>query len=211
MNPRGLEVVAHIGVIGSGKDYRSDSLTACGYFKINFKDALLELCSDIAGYDVTDDYDWFKEHIVGMKRPDNKFLEAFANMTQKELLVKFPDLMTGRRLLVRLGTEGMRKRDINYWVNQWHVRALKNLTQGISVTAADCRFFNEIEAVRDCGYPSRFVFCNYKSSRYNPKLDHPSEHLAQALIRLGLEDGQEILPEHFQAVRAEVEALGAKA
>lgn len=196
------EIVAHIGVIGSGKDYRSSLLEQQGYVRIDFKDALLDMASDLVGYDVRADYDWFKRHLVGTRRPENKFLEVYAQSDLDAWLTKHPKAMTGRRLLQRLGTDVMRKRDADFWVKAWREKALPALDSGRSVSVADCRFANEVEAVRstaaaysaviDGGLRARFVYCDFRSKRYDPTGRHESEALAQSLLGSGLTDGEEI-------------------
>lgn len=210
-------IVSFIGVIGAGKDYRAGQLAEQeGAVRVDFKDALLDLASDIAGYDVRVNYDWFKGHVVGVRPGSNPLTSAFIDSEWKDIERRYPQIMTGRRLLTRLGTEGMRKRDENYWVNAFYSSAVQALALGKPVVNADCRFFNEIRAIKNIMsvedssetlVPSRFVFCNFKSARYNPRLEHASERLAQTLLGLGLEDGQEIDDAHF--ARA-AEILGEK-
>lgn len=191
-------ITVFIGVIGSGKDYRADELSKQGHVRIDFKDELLDMASDISGYDVRQNYNWFKSHIVGIHPSSNPLSDAFINSEQKELLTKYPDLITGRKLLQRLGTEAMRSRDQDYWANQFIKKALSVIDQGGKVVNADCRFMNEYYAIRKIDPESQFVFCNYKSSRYDAKFDHGSEKLAQTFLRLNLVDGDELHPEYFE-------------
>ncbi len=86
----------------------------------------------------------------------------------------------------------MRKRDPKYWVKQFMKSAEDALFKGSSVVCADCRFPNEIQGVLELMVPTRFVFCDYRSERYNPNLDHESERLAQELLKSGLKDGEKI-------------------
>lgn len=196
MNP---SITSFIGVIGSGKDYRANLLVDQGNCdRVDFKDGLISLASDIAGYDIRKDYDWFKHHVVGVHRSSNPLLDGMLHSEWKELLAKHPDLMTGRRLLTRLGTEGMRKRDSNYWVKQFLQSADEAVKKNRIVANADCRFMNEVSAIKNTDRSSSFIFCNYKSPRYDKNLDHASEKLAQALLSLNLEDGQQIYNDHFE-------------
>lgn len=192
-------ITAFIGVVGSGKDYRANQLSEKGHVRIDFKDELIAMCSDIAGYDVSKDYDWFKNHIVGVHRSSNPLSDAFIASEQKELLTKYPDLITGRKLLQRVGTEVMRKRDRNYWVNQFCKKAAVQLKSNKSVVNADCRFFNEVEILSrmDAATSVSFIFCNYKSNRYDTSFDHPSEKLAQTFLGMDIKDGQELFHSDF--------------
>jgi hypothetical protein len=45
--------------------------------------------------------------------------------------------------------------------------------------------------------PSRFLFCDFRSKRYDPNSAHKSEKLAQTLLKMGLKDGDEVDLEHF--------------
>jgi hypothetical protein len=187
-------ITSFIGVIGSGKDHRAIELEKHGFVRIDFKDSLVELASDIAGYDIKEDYEWFKTNIVGVKRPGNQFAEGFIHADLRALATENPDLMTGRRLLQRLGTEGMRKRDPEYWVNRFVDKVIK--VGAVNIVNADCRFMNEVE--RLSRVKAKFIFCDYHSSRYDATSKHESERLAQSLLQLGLKDGQEITAEHFE-------------
>ena len=205
-------IVAHVGVIGGGKDYRANELAKIGYERIDFKDALLDLASDIAGYDVREDYDWFKSNVVGVRRPSNRFQEAFVFTDTRELIGRSPEVLTGRRLLTRLGTEGMRKRDKDYWVKQFAKKAHMAFNAGKCAVSADCRFLNEVAVVAKIAVTHEFVFCDYRSERYNPTLEHASEKLAQALLSLGLKDGHIITQQEFNAaavILGEPEPFGA--
>lgn len=171
---KALEVVGFVGVIGSGKDYRADLLVHQeGYVRVDFKDELLDMASDLVGYDVRSDYEWFKQWPIGILRHPNRILCEFIKMDAKKMLEEHPKAMTGRMLLQRLGTEVIRKRDPDYWVKAWKTRALRDLA-----------------APRRIGH--RAVFCDYHSSRYDAASKHGSEKMAQAFLRLGLKDQQEI-------------------
>jgi len=185
-----IEVVAFVGVIGSGKDYQANLLVDKGFVRIDFKDELLDMVSDLVGYNVRDDYDWFKEHVVGIRRPENRLLEYHAHNDSE--LARVRGAMTGRQMLQRFGTEVMRKRDPDYWAKAWHRRAMVAIHQGKSVTCADCRFMNEVGHVNKTRVPAKFIFCDYHSSRYDAKSKHVSERMAQDLLFGGLKDMEEI-------------------
>ena len=186
-------VISYIGVVGSGKDYQSDLKVKEGFVRVDFKDALLDMASDLAGYDVRKDYDFFKENVVGFKlnkdNTDNHYL-----LKCIDLMNKYPMLMTGRRLLQRLGTEVMRKRDKDYWVKCF----LESVVKYGSAVNGDCRFMNEVRAIKSLPCESKFIFCNYKSPRYDGYSSHTSEKLAQALLKQKLGDLQEIDGYHFK-------------
>jgi len=196
-------ITALLGVIGSGKDFQANQLVFLGAAKIDFKDALLDMASDLVGFDVRLDYGWFKKSLLGVRRPDNSFQEEHVRAMCNEIVERNPDAMTGRMLLQRLGTDVMRKRDADYWADEWQRRAAAKLVEVESVVVADCRFLNEVRAIRELAKPfelnHEFVFCDYHSDQYDPNQAHESEKLAQALLKLGLHDGDKITPEHFRA------------
>jgi hypothetical protein len=183
-----------IGVVGSGKDHSANKLVEAGtHVRVDFKDALLDMTNDLLGYDVRTEYDWFKEAPLGVRQPSNPLIEANLRAAWKEI----PGLVIGRVFLQRLGTETMRKRDPDYWVKQWLNKAFAVHEAGKEVTTADCRFPNEVAAIKRYGGHARFVFCDYRSSRYNPSLRHESERMAQTLLGMDLKNGEEILDDHF--------------
>lgn len=98
---------------------------------------------------------------------------------------------SGRRLLQRLGTEVMRKRDPDYWVKAWIIKAEEARKAGFNVCVADCRFRNEAEVILANG--GELVFCDYHSNRYDAGQAHESEHLAQRMLALGLKDGDAVM------------------
>lgn len=196
------EVVCFIGVMGSGKDFRAAELQRKGYARVDFKDELVDMVSDLCGWDIRLEYDWFKQSVVGVRKPANKLQEGMLRNQRAELLAAHPELMTGRRLLQRFGTEVVRKRDEDAWVKAFLRRAAFHLGQGASVVNADCRFHNEFRAIRAIGFPSRFVFCDYRSSRYQPDFPHESEAMAQRLLAMGLKDGEEIGLDRLEGVAA---------
>lgn len=203
----GSEIVALVGVMGSGKTHRQAELVRQGFVAVDFKDALLDMTSDLVGYDVRQSYDFFKENLVGLSAPEAigpKFMQRPpAHAVTRDVLAGYPKAMTGRVLLQRLGTEVMRKRDPDYWVNAWRRTAEEHLVKRRNVVCADCRFPNEMEAVKRLSvslskcvpgveFPCRFIFCDFRSARYNPGVVHESEVLAQHYLRCGYKDGDEI-------------------
>lgn len=208
-------IVAFIGVSGSGKDHRKQLLLEEGYFGVDFKDSLLDMASDLVGFDVRENYDYFKENIVGLTvkdpRPYAPCMNYPAHQVTAEVLAQYPKALTGRVLLQRLGTEVMRKRDSRYWTKAWREKAKTILDMGHSVAVADCRFGNEVAEIIDLGkeanIPVKFVFCDYHSKRYNADMNHESEAMAQEFLRMGCTDGQEIL-QHGQMLKMEAETYG---
>lgn len=193
-------IVALVGVKGSGKSHKQAELVKHGFAALDFKDELLAMASDLLGYDVRESYDYFKGNLVGLTAPaaiDSKFMQRRPpHQITAEVLASYPQALTGRVMLQRLGTEVIRKRDPGFWARAWRAKAEQLLAAGKSVVCADCRFHNEIEVIqalaRAQGVPARFLFCNFQSERYCATDDHPSEALAQHYLREGYNDGDEI-------------------
>jgi hypothetical protein len=143
---------------------------------------LIDMAEDLVGFPIRNDYDGFKHRIVGL--PESYTYAVADN----------PAAMTGRRLLQRLGTEVMRKRDSDYWAKAWADKAKESIGKGLDVVAADVRFENEIMVMRDLAKETRsdleIIFCDYRSDRYDSSSRHPSEELAQRLLNMGLSDGE---------------------
>ena len=191
-------IIGLVGVIGSGKTFQRDLLISKGFTPIDFKDALIDMCEDLVGFPIRGEYESFKSHIIGFNK-----IELSPNVKIRNLqdysdscLETYPLAMTGRKLLQRLGTEVMRKRDPEYWTNAWAKSATSTLNNGHGVVAADVRFPNEIKAIRGLawtvGADCRIIFCDYKSPRYDATSKHESEVMAQALLQQGYQDLQEI-------------------
>lgn len=195
------EVVAILGVLGAGKDHHADGFVAMGYVRIDFKDELLNMVSDMCGFDVRKEYDFFKHAIVGVRQPGTPIQCGMVRSDMKDFAERNPGVMTGRKLLQRMGTDVMRKRNPNYWVDSYRVRVEAVCEP---VVTADCRFANEVQAIRDIG-KHRFIFADYRSYRYDANATHESEWLAQALLKLGLKDGEEIGEAAFEQAAKIVE------
>ncbi len=176
------ELIAFIGVKGSGKTYLGDQYLARGYKPIDFKDDLMQMCWDILGYKPKD-YEKFKQCIIGLDFLPIKFSEALVGLFEK---LGLPPLMTGRRLLQRVGSEAIRKRQPMFWAGQMYRDSQKTLEAGFNVVNRDGRFANELQVMGSLSNIAdvKFIFCDYKSSRYDATDGHVSEHLAQYAVSL---------------------------
>ena len=181
-------VSGFMGVIGSGKNYQADILIKQGFKQIDFKDELCRMASDLLGYDIREHYDFFKEHAIGIRCPNSSsaMLLYIAHETSKTAVLA--GVPTGRVFLQRLGTDVIRSRHPNYWVDAWTRQAIACWENDKPVAVADVRFENEALTIlkKDS---SALRFCDYRSSRYDAAAHHESEALAQALLKIGLGDG----------------------
>lgn len=193
------DVFGYVGVKGSGKTYRRDlAMQAYAYaVALDFKSELIDMCGDLLGFPVPKteaEYERFKETIVGFSIDGDGFNDSAA------MLAKYPNAMTGRKLLQRMGTDVVRKRAPDYWVDALLAKAKGCLAADTSVFCADVRFRNEVQALHALEgiAPVTFIFCDYHSPRYCAHDKHPSEELAQVLLGMGLKDGDTITKEHFE-------------
>jgi hypothetical protein len=193
---------AHMGPIGGGKDYQAKLLIQKdpNYVQIDFKDALIDMCEDIIGFPIRARYEEFKEYIIGFQHPNAKLAGLLQRDSQmlfnKQCVADYPMAMTGRRLLQRVGTDVMRKRDPDYWTTAWAQSAIAALQAGKNVCVGDCRFLNEMHIVEtlgeQMGIETHIIFCDYHSKRYDSTSPHESERLAQRLLKYGCIDLQQI-------------------
>lgn len=200
--PMSPKLYGFVGVIGSGKNYQQERLVKEGWVAIDFKDELIDMCSDLVGYDIRQDYDTFKRYIIGFDKAHSALEKPLTDRQYEDFntgcLEGSPLAMTGRRLLQRMGTEVMRKRDPDYWVNAWRKKVDAALRDGKNVAVADVRFQNEAEAIKGFEFQSyapidaKIIFCDYRSERYDDKSTHESEKMAQEFKRMGYRDQEEI-------------------
>lgn len=167
-------IVGLIGVEGAGKSERQKQFIKEGFYPLDFKAEVQLMCQDLTGFPCGPAaWEQFKA-------------------------TKFSDYLTGRKIAQRLATEVIRKRYPNHFTKVWAKAARRKLDAGRSIVAADVRFSNEIQTIQKLAQSRnikcRFIFCDYKSERYDATDGHASEALAQALIKAGYKDGDEVLP-----------------
>jgi hypothetical protein len=205
-----------MGVIGSGKDFQAKNMakTCPGdWVQIDFKDALIDMCEDIVGFPIRARYEEFKEYIIGFQHPNAALAGTLQRESQlvfsKQCCKDYPQAMTGRRLLQRVGTDAMRKRDPDYWVHAWAQSAAAAIQAGKSVSCGDCRFLNEMliveELAKQLEVSATITFCDFRSKRYDATATHESERLAQQILASGVKDLEQIT--YLQALAAAEKAI----
>jgi hypothetical protein len=171
-----FNIIFHIGVIGSGKDYRSNLIIENNKnaIKISFADCLREIIWNTIGWkpENSEQYELFK-------------IENFNN-----------DIITfnGRDLLT-LG-EAIKEFKPYFFIDEFIKRVTLAKEYGYeTVTCSDLRFPLELKATleNELFSNSTYIFCNYKSKKYNCNASYRSEKLAQELIKYKLNDN-EIIP-----------------
>ena len=205
------QIAAYMGVIGSGKDYQAKNImkTCPGdWVQIDFKDALIDMCEDIVGFPIRARYEEFKEYIIGFQHPNAALAGTLQRDSQlvfsKQCVKDYPQAMTGRRLLQRVGTDAMRKRDPDYWAAAWAQKAVTAIQAGKSVSVGDCRFHNEMQIVEELSeqlqISGTITFCDYHSKRYDATSAHESERLAQWILAAGVKDLEQITYQQALAI-----------
>lgn len=170
------KITVFIGVQGSGKDFNGNLLCEHGAVQVSFADKLREDIWELIGWSPAspEEYDAFKK--------------ATFQATIADKLVSF----TGRGLLVKYATDIRRREDPDHWCKQLRGRIAHVLEIAPAVVVTDCRFMNEvrhlIQISEEVGAEIEFVFCNFKSERYNPSFPHESEWMAQYFLNWGFED-----------------------
>lgn len=172
-------LVCFIGCMGSGKDYQSRLLVEKGYKLINIGDSLREMAWDILGWTPANDeeYEEFKKANI-----------IFEGITE----------LSGRKFLQNLGTEAIRKRFPNFWIDLWKNKIKSELSSGNNVVCSDIRFLKEIETAISISPEVKVIFCDYRSERYNSTDTHESEKLAQMVLNDGYNDGDTISHQYLK-------------
>jgi len=174
------EIIAFIGVIGSGKDYQTKKAQEArqGSKILGFSDGVREFTWNILGWKPSDDreYEYFKDNrIMVLNGYDWPAIHT----------------ATGRKLLENVADQ-MRRYDSEFWGKYWMEKAKTLLTETDCIIVPDCRHKEEarkiITLATHLGIKYTFYFCDYKSDRYEIR-DHSSEWMAQLLISMGAKDG----------------------
>lgn len=176
------ELVCHIGVIGSGKDYKTQQLVKEGYVQVDFADALRDMAWSLLGWTPfnSEEYSLFKAGKI--------YIENFG-------------YVNGRVFLQNLGS-AMRKVDKDFWVKKWHEKVNWLLAEGKNVVCSDLRYVNEMiyAHLMPVSVSTRLVFCNYITPRYEPNNPHISERLAQKILANGYKDGDVLSSDYITSL-----------
>lgn len=185
------EIVAFVGVAGSGKDYQCALLEKRGFIDVAFADAL----RNIAYEALCIDKDTGKRLYDGLKSNDCIHIDLHrldSNLDSYNI--------TFRKFLEKLGTEGIRKFDNDFWC-----RAVVNTIKENNykkVCISDMRFYNEYKWLRNFAnendYKFKVIFCDYHSDRYDYNNSHPSAKLANFFVDYNYKDLQELTEEDFE-------------
>ncbi len=159
------KVIALVGVIGSGKDYRAQQLIKDGGFvKFGFSDGVREFCWDLLKWKPknNDEYEFFK--VSNITFMGNK--------------------LTGREFLQSVGSK-MRELDPAFWAKYWGTQLESKFNNHDNIVIADCRYPEEVlevvERSKQFDFEFKFIYCNFVSEKYELN-EHHSEHMAQRYL-----------------------------
>ena len=187
------KVYAYIGVIGSGKDFNAKAKAEeldCKIF--DFSDGVRDFTWGFLGYKPANESDY-----IEFKRSKN-CLVFNCNDFKKDMCI------TGRKFLENVGFM-MRSYDKNFWVNYCVRNAEKYVdSTDNNVVFNAVRYINEAAGVRQLaavqGYELHFIFCNYRSERYEIRNDD-SELFAQKILMQGFPHGTDITDFVIEMIR----------
>lgn len=124
-------IIAFSGVAGSGKSTATDYLVKhYGFEVVSFADPIKRICRDVFGF--SDEQLWGPSAM--RNAPDLRYVRDDG------------ELLTPRYALQLLGTDWGRHCHPNIWVDM----AMRN-ARGSRIAIPDCRFINEMDAVRKAG------------------------------------------------------------
>lgn len=177
-----LEIIALIGPIGSGKDYRALKLESEGYTKISFADYLRQTCWNTLWWKPENDLEYreFKKNPIGP-----------AQISGREFMFSIEGL-----LKKAYGNNVFIEKTISHMIYHFHDKFV----------ISDLRFIEEYNKLKEVFENIKIVFCNYKSDEYELR-DVPSEKLAKRFAEIGYADGSELTQKDFDNMWAEPETM----
>lgn len=170
-----IQVVALCGLAGSGKSTAADHLVErFGYTRVKFADPIKDML-----------------RAIGL---DDRHIEGDLKEVPSDLLMK----RTPRYAMQRLGTEwGRGLIGPDFWVNVWKQRVQKYIDLGTTVVVDDCRFPNELRAIKELGGISLML--------HRPGLVPIEKHISEQYI---LETDYEITNDRsIEELKAAIEVL----
>ena len=153
-----MNIIAFVGKIKSGKSTACDVLKEQGYEVLNFADPLKEMVSMLLDIPLEWCYDQEEKE---KERPFSLYSEDLALLLDSEGL-ELPRSLQGppfftfkslREVLQWFGSELLREADKDFWVK----KLLNKLEPNKKYAISDCRFENEVKAIKDVGGTVVFI------------------------------------------------------
>ncbi len=160
------ELVAVLGLYGSGKSYITKVFARQGFTKMSFADPLRDIAFKILGYTgKVLNYDEFKKSTLNLKKN----------------LFKNEKLNTGRQVLQQTGSVIKDLFGQNIWADLL-TKSVLDSKQNVIID--DVRFDYEVQSIlklKRRGYKIKFIWACYDKNDYTNALkdEHESEKLAQ--------------------------------
>jgi len=178
-----IEIIGLIGVIGSGKDYLSDTYVNYGFKKLSFAECSKDLLWEVLEWKPV-------SHEQENEFKDSYKLYIDNNKNESHSI-------SGRNLIINFSEKIKQYTNEKIWSDMLIMKMKKGIINGYNkFVISDVRFKYEIEGIKNYynyrrieyrdNISLKFIFCNYKSERYCITNDK-SEMLAQDLIKKGYE------------------------
>lgn len=173
-----------LGVIGSGKSTLASELQAEGYINVSFAHRLkrfMEVAFNICVTGTQTD---------SVKKAKNLIFKIKYFKTTRE--------RTYRQMIQCVGEAARIVFGANFWVDQFSNLIQYNRELGNQfIVCDDCRHIEELqffikEAAR--GHDVEFIWCNFRSKRYDTTSNHASEKLALYILRNYRFSHRDIIP-----------------
>lgn len=153
-----MSIIAFVGRIKSGKSTACDVLNQHGYALLNFADPLKQMTAQLLDIPI----DWcYSQEQKELQRPflistdELCLLLAGEGLHPSASLLSKDEYAFGslREVLQFVGSEAFRDADKDFWVN----KLTSQLKPGIKYAISDCRFLNEVEAIKKQGGTVVFI------------------------------------------------------
>jgi len=190
-------IVAYVGVIGSGKDYMANSLVEDGYTKLAFADPVRQLVARQLDIDPED------MGLYNEIKTTNWVLErhTYTNLPPEE--GPFAEIQ-GRRLYVALAEGAKQLFGEEAWVKVFMDNIIKLRARGFkNIVVSDARFWYELELLDKLR--AKIYFTNFISFRYQLNdlaSASNSELFATWLVEAKYVDGQRVIGKTIQEFKA---------
>ena len=166
------------GLIGSGKDTIADYLvTEHGFKRVSFAASLKDAVSAVFG--------WDRDMLEGTSKASRKWREEVDTWWAERL--KMPQL-TPRWVLQHWGTDVLRN---HFHTDIWVASVENKLRQSKDdIVITDCRFANEVKAIKDAGGTTCRVFRGENPEWYQAAVDYnkgPNGNAKWSLSKLVLD------------------------
>jgi hypothetical protein len=148
------QIIGICGLIGHGKDTVAGFLIDEGYERVSFAGVLKDACANIFG--------WDREFLEGTTDESREWRETIDDWWANRLDI--PNF-TPRLALQQVGTDALRT---HFHPDIWVAACEKQIIQtDKNVVISDCRFFNELQAIKNLGGRTAVVWRHEQPEWWN--------------------------------------------